>query len=251
MGNSDNNTSNIEGTIPLDITNIIKKELAERLHKLSFEYQNSSINPWIFVRSRDGFSKEIIEIDLSDYQSYAIRCTFQTDLKSISSTQLAEGTVHEWYVYKNEEELFSILKLFGEITEKFGLEWFAKNVANQPFTIPNYLENDWLQSIDNFIQTNQLELESSSALLKLDELIAQGLNPNEIYLAGFCFGEMIVKHFGAVWEFDKEQGPMIKNIGGLPNFNKSPHNLVGAVLGQNNLTLQRYYNDIKFVVDQL
>ncbi|MFS0873067.1 hypothetical protein [Paenibacillus illinoisensis] len=251
MGNSNNNTSNIEGTIPLDITNILKKELAERLQKLSFEYQNSSINPWIFVRSRDGFSKEIIEIDLSEWESYAIRCTFQTDLKSIAVPQLAEGTVREWYVYKNEEELCSILKLFGEITEKFGLEWFEQNVANQPFTIPNYLENDWLKSTDDFIQTNQLELESSSSLVKLDELIARGLNQNEIYLVGYCFGEMIVKHFGAVWEFDKEQGPMIKNIGGLPKFNKTPHNLVGAVLSQNNLTLQRYYNDIKFVVDQL
>ncbi|PYY26985.1 hypothetical protein [Paenibacillus illinoisensis] len=188
---------------------------------------------------------------MSEWESNGIRCTFQTDFKSISSTQLAEGTVHEWYVYKNEKELYSILKLFGEITEKFGLKWFSQNIASQPFTIPNYLGNDWLKSIDDFIQTNQLELGSSSSLVKLDELISRGLNQNEIYLLDFCFGEIIVKHFGAVWEFDKEQGPMIKNIGGLPKFNKSPHNLVEAVLRQDNLTLQRYYNDIKFVVDQL
>lgn len=44
---------------------------------------------------------------------------------------------------------------------------------------------------------------------------------------------------------------MIKNIGGHPKFNKIPHELVGAVLSQDNLTLKRYYDDIKFVVEQL
>lgn len=189
----------------MDITQILKEVLDERLQKRSFEYQNSSSNPWFFVRSREGFSKEIIEIDLSEWEACAIRCTYQTDSKSISSTKLAEGKVHEWYVYKDEEELHRILNLFGEITEKFALQWFEQNAANRPLAIPNYLENDWLKSIDDFIQTNHLELESSSSLVKLDELIAQGLNHNEIYLVGFCFGEMLVKHFGGVWEYDRKQ----------------------------------------------
>lgn len=236
----------------LNITKIIKKVLYERLRELSFVYQDSSSNPWVFVRSRNGYSKEIIEIDRSDWESCAIRCTFQTDSKSISSTKLAEGKVHEWYVYRNNEELHQILNYFGELIEKYALQWFAEHAVALSPAPPNYLGTEWIDFMHDFVETNHIKLEVPSSIVILDELIVQGIDQNEIYSVGFCFGEIIIKRFGAEWEYTKEQGPMIKNIAGNPRFRRSPHELVKNVLAsRNQLSLQRYYNDIEFVVEDL
>ncbi|WP_339257667.1 hypothetical protein MKZ12_26995 [Paenibacillus sp. FSL R5-0713] len=234
----------------MNITKIIKKALYERFRELSFVYQESSSNPWVFIRSRIGYSQEMIEIDRSDWESCTIRCTFQTGSNSISSTKLAEGSIREWYVYQSKEELHQILNYFGELVEKYALQWFAEHAVVLSPAPPNYLGTEWIDFMHDFIETNHIKLEDPSSVVILDELIKQEIDQNETYSVGFCFGEIIIKRFGAEWEYNKEQGPMIKNIAGNPRFKRSPHELVKKVLeSRNQLSLQRYYNDIEFVVE--
>ncbi|MCM3133745.1 hypothetical protein M3629_13190 [Paenibacillus polysaccharolyticus] len=231
----------------MNLTKILLKELQDGLKELSFEFEGSS-NPWVFVRSREGYVQEYIEIDKSNWEPNAIRCTFQTGSKSVSSTKLERHQVNEWYMYQDKEELRSIFKHFLKIIEQFALPWFAKNTEFTPPPAPNYLEGNWRNPIENFVNNNKLNLHSSESVEILDQLVIKGLVQDEIYYVSYCFGEIIRNQFGGQWRYDAEKGPRMDNIGGIAAFKRWPHTLVNIVIKEKTLSLKRYFEDIAYVV---
>ncbi|MFJ2043902.1 hypothetical protein ACIOBL_09875 [Paenibacillus taichungensis] len=232
----------------MKLTKIILSELENKLKELSFDFEDST-NPWVFVRSREGYVKEYIEIDKSNWESNAIRCTFQIGSKSVSSTKLAERKVHEWYVYESEEELRRVLHNLREIIEQFALPWFAENAESIPSATPNYLDESWKSSIQEFMKKNKININNSESVGILDQLVISDLSQKDIYFISYCYGEIIINQFGGQWKYDADNGPRVDNIGGNPAFKRLTHELVNKVIKNKNLSLQRYFEDIAFVLE--
>nr|WP_145404030.1 hypothetical protein [Paenibacillus xylanexedens] len=232
----------------MNITKMLLKELQNSLKEFSFHFEGST-NPWVFVRTREGYLKEIIEIDKSNWEANAVRCTFQTGSKSISSSKLAGHQLSEWYVYQNKEELRSVFQHFLEIIEQFAISWFAEHAEFIPPAVPNYLEENWRNSIEDFINKNKLNLHNSESIEILDQLVIRGLEQDEVYVISYCFGEIIKNECGGEWTYDSEKGPRVNNIGGIPAFKRWPHTLVNKVMKEKTLSLKRYFEDIAYVLE--
>ncbi|WP_340029718.1 hypothetical protein MHB71_12170 [Paenibacillus sp. FSL H7-0940] len=232
----------------MNLTKIISSELEDKLKELSFDFEYSS-NPWIFVRAREGYVKDYIEIDKSNWESNAIRCTFQTGSESVSSTKLAERKVDEWYVYQNEEELTEVLHKLRKIIEQYALPWFAENTQLIPSATPNYLDESWKDSIQEFMKKNKIDINNSESVGILDQLVISNLSQKDIYFISYCYGEIIISQFGGEWKYVANNGPRVDNIGGNPAFKRLPHDFVNKVIENKNLSLQRYYEDIAFVLE--
>ncbi|WP_419892186.1 hypothetical protein [Paenibacillus xylanexedens] len=98
------------------------------------------------------------------------------------------------------------------------------------------------------MKKNKIDINNSEAVGILDQLTTSDLSQQDIYFISYCYGEIITNQFSGEWKNDADNGPRVDNIGGNPAFKRWPHELVNKVITNKNLSLQRYFEDIAFVL---
>ncbi|KJD40952.1 hypothetical protein QD46_07130 [Paenibacillus polymyxa] len=221
----------------MKISNIIKQTIGKKLKNLNFEYEHLN-NTWIFTRIVNGF-KETIQIDKSNWSENAIRIMFMTEAVWVYSFYFIDGTkMEKFHYYEDEQSLREIFINLGKIIDQYALKWFEENVPKGTLPPANFLDEEWLEKLQTFVEINNLNFKDENSLITIEILLSAEPTEDTLLLASYFLGELFIHTLDGEWDYDQNYGPYIKNVGGINNFNRKPYKII------NNFTSNPQYESI-------